>query len=179
MENSRMQSILSDISESLDQNELDAIVADLVGNEETARYAVMEEVMEACEAKSGSFEEKPAEVALAAVAAEVSIESVLAEIAALKRQLAAAAPKVDKVVKYKLLKDDVKWSTTPQVHATMRILRSIVDVGGEFIEADAIAAMEANVALLSNTRQGGRKIWDYYKSRTIGLQAHGNIVRVL
>jgi len=177
MENGRLRSILSDINESLDQNELDAIVADLVDDEETAKYAMMEEVMEACEAKSRSFEEKPAEVAPAA--AEMSVESVLAEIVELKRQLAERQPKPKKVVKYKLLKDDVKWSTTPQVHATMRVLKSFVKVGEEFDEADAVAAMVANEALLSDTVQGGKKIWDYYKSRTIGLQAHGNIVRVL
>lgn len=80
--------------------------------------------------------------------------------------------------KYRLLKDDVGWSTKPQVHAVMRILRTIVKVGEVADEDQIVAAMEEHADLL-NTRQPPRRIWDYYKgSSAEGLLEHGNIDRV-
>jgi len=75
---------------------------------------------------------------------------------------------------YRLLKKEVEWSTTPQVHAVMLILCSVVEVGNVVGEDLIIEAMELNREVLQ-TRQTGKKIWDYYKSGSIGLLAHGNI----
>jgi len=77
--------------------------------------------------------------------------------------------------KYKLLSFDVGWSTKPQVHAIAAILAAHAKVG-EVLDNEAIVEMmEANVGVLG-TRQGGRKIWNYYKGDWVeGLTAHGNI----
>lgn len=79
---------------------------------------------------------------------------------------------------YKLLKDDVSWSTKPQVHAVMRILMAHMSVGEVVDEADIVRMMEQNEGVLATT-QGGRRIWDYYKGNNAeGLQAHGNVERI-
>lgn len=79
---------------------------------------------------------------------------------------------------YRLLDTNVSWSTKPQVHALMAIIQAHVPVGGEIDEADVVAACEANVRVLE-TRQGGRRIWDYYKGNHVeGLSAHGNVKKV-
>lgn len=76
---------------------------------------------------------------------------------------------------YRLLDTNVGWSTKPQVHALMAILQAHLPVGGVADEADIVAAMEANVAVLE-TRQGGKRIWDYYKGmHAEGLRMHGNV----
>ena len=111
------------------------------------------------------------------------IEELEAKVAELSAQIAApksdapAKPPVQPVVrgskKYRLLSTDVGWSTTPQVHALMAILGAHVEVGGTIAESDIVAAMEANVGVLA-TRQGGKRIWDYYKGKE-GLSMHGNV----
>lgn len=79
--------------------------------------------------------------------------------------------------KYVLLKTDVSWSTKAQVHALMEILAAHVEVGQEVDESDIVRMMEANEEVLQ-TRQGGKRIWDYYKGdHNEGLRAHGNIER--
>lgn len=174
MENERMSSILSDISESLDAAELQAIAADLADDAENKQYLELDEVKEAIRMKTESFSSKPVEVAPVAEA-EITLEDALKQIASLRAQIAAKVqPKLRRSKNYRLLKADVSWSTTPQVHAVARILQSVVPVGGVVSEEEIVAAMEANVALL-DTCQGGKKIWDYYKNRSFGLQAHGNI----
>jgi hypothetical protein len=109
---------------------------------------------------------------------EARVAELLAQVEALKPG-AKANPPVQPVVRgskrYKLLSDDVSWSTKPQVHSLMAILRAHVEVGGTLDEASIVAAMEANVAVLE-TRQGGKRIWDYYKGRGAdGLLLHGNV----
>ena len=77
--------------------------------------------------------------------------------------------------KYRLLKTDVSWTSIPQVHAVMAILVAHVDVGDVVEESEIVKMMVANEATLA-TRQGGKRIWDYYKGSTgNGLIAHGNI----
>ena len=77
--------------------------------------------------------------------------------------------------RYRLLDTNVSWSTKPQVHAVMAILRAHAEVGNVLDEATIVAAMEANVAVLE-TRQGGKRIWDYYKgNHAEGLRMHGNV----
>jgi hypothetical protein len=112
---------------------------------------------------------------------EARVAELLAQVEALKSG-AKAKPPVQPVVRgskrYKLLSDDVSWSTKPQVHAVMSILRAHVEVGGTLDESTIVAAMEANVAVLE-TRQGGKRIWDYYKGdHAEGLIAHGNVEKV-
>lgn len=105
------------------------------------------------------------------------LASYLIELEELKKEEPAPEPKqkVSRSVKwYRLLKKEVDWSTTPQVHAVMLILCSVVEVGEVVGEDRIIEAMEANREVL-NTRQAGEKIWKYYKSNSIGLLAHGNI----
>ena len=117
--------------------------------------------------------------------AMLNVESLEAKVAELLAQVEALKPgaKVDLPVqpvvrgskRYKLLSDDVSWSTKPQVHAVMAILRAHAEVGNVLEEATIVAAMEANIAVLE-TRQGGKRIWDYYKGRGAdGLLLHGNV----
>jgi hypothetical protein len=178
MENTeRLRSILSDVEESLDAAELRAIAADMADDAKNKAYLEMEEVKEAIKVKMSSFEDEPAEV-VPVIEAQISLEDALRQIESLRAQIAAKGqPKLRRSKNYRLLKDDVSWSTTPQVHAVMRILRSVVEVGGVASEEEIVAAMEANVALL-DTVQGGKKIFDYYKNKSFGLQAHGNIEQV-
>ena len=113
------------------------------------------------------------------------IEELEAKVAELSAQIAApksdapAKPPVQPVVrgskKYKLLSTDVGWSTKPQVHAVMAILMAHAEVGSVLDEAAIVGAMVANEAVLV-TRQGGKRIWDYYKgTHCEGLTAHGNV----
>ena len=109
---------------------------------------------------------------------EAKVAELLAQVEALKSGAKVDLP-VQPVVRgskrYKLLSDDVSWSTKPQVHAVMSILRVHVEIGGTLDEASIVAAMEANVAVLE-TRQGGKRIWDYYKgNHAEGLRMHGNV----
>jgi hypothetical protein len=109
---------------------------------------------------------------------EAKVVELLAQVEALKSG-AKTNPPVQPVVRgskrYKLLSDDVSWSTKPQVHAVMSILRAHANVGDVLDESTIVAAMEANVAVLE-TRQGGKRIWDYYKGNHVeGLRMHGNV----
>lgn len=80
--------------------------------------------------------------------------------------------------KYQLLKKEVDWSTKPQVHAVMQILTAHMAVGDIVDESDIVAMMVANEELLE-TKQGGKRIWDYYKGdHNQGLVAHGNVRRI-
>jgi len=77
--------------------------------------------------------------------------------------------------RYRLLSDDVSWSTKPQVHAVMAILRAHAEVGNVLEESTIVEAMVANERVLL-TRQGGKRIWDYYKgNHAEGLRMHGNV----
>lgn len=103
----------------------------------------------------------------------------LAELQAEIERLTAAQVKPPVTVrsskKYRLLKFDVSWTTKRQVHAIAAILEAHAKVGDVLDEVDIINMMEANVAVLE-TRQGGRKVWNYYKGNSDdGLMAHGNI----
>jgi hypothetical protein len=77
--------------------------------------------------------------------------------------------------RYRFLKDSVDWSSTPQVHAVMEILKTRYKVGDLMEESDIVDLMDENVAVLA-TKQGGKRIWDYYKGKSDrGLLTHGNI----
>lgn len=112
---------------------------------------------------------------------EAQVADLLAKVAALKSG-ATTNPPVKPVIrgskKYKLLSDDVSWSTKPQVRALMEILKAHVEVGGVLEESAIVGAMVANERVLE-TRQGGKRIWDYYKGdHAEGLIAHGNVEKV-
>ena len=80
--------------------------------------------------------------------------------------------------KYRLLKKEIEWSTKPQVHAIMEILAAHAEVGDVLDEEQIVGMMVANEAVL-RTRQGGKRIWDYYKGdHAEGLVAHGNVERI-
>lgn len=88
----------------------------------------------------------------------------------------AVKPPVQRVAKkYKLLKTDVSWTNKPQVHAVMAILTAHMEVGDVVGEDAIVKMMVANEDVLA-TRQGGKRIWDYYKgTHNDGLIAHGNV----
>jgi hypothetical protein len=88
----------------------------------------------------------------------------------------ATKPPVSRVSKkYKLLKTDVSWTTKPQVHTLMAILTAHIEVGDVVDESEIVKMMIANEDALA-TRQGGKRIWDYYKgTHNDGLIAHGNV----
>jgi hypothetical protein len=88
-------------------------------------------------------------------------------------------PARTKNIKWVIKSLDVSWSTTPQVHAIAAILAAHVKVGDVVADEDVVAMMEANEDVLA-TRQGGRKIWNYYKGGSDkGLLTHGNLEKVL
>ena len=112
---------------------------------------------------------------------EPKIQELEDQLALLKARLvnnAPLSPVVRGMKKYKLLSTDVSWTTKPQVAAIMEILGAHAKVGDVLEEVQIVAAMEANVGVLQ-TRQGGKRIWDYYKgTHCEGLMAHGNVERV-
>ncbi len=80
--------------------------------------------------------------------------------------------------KYVLRKTDVSWSTKPQVHAIMHVLAAHAQPGDVLPESQIIEMMVANEHVLQ-TRQGGKRIWDYYKGEhNEGLLAHGNLEKI-
>ncbi len=93
----------------------------------------------------------------------------------------AAQPKVAVIRStrsYKLLSFDVQWSTKPQVHAIMQILSGNFKLNDVVDEAVIVDAMEQNRHVLQ-TRQTGKKIWDYYKGEhPEGLLMHGNVEKL-
>jgi hypothetical protein len=91
------------------------------------------------------------------------------------RELPKAAPVRRSGKRYRFLKDSVDWSSTPQVHAVMEILKMRYKVGDLMEESDIVDLMEQNVSVLA-TRQPASRIWDYYKGKSDrGLLTHGNI----
>ena len=127
------------------------------------------------------------EVPMETMNLEARIAELLAQVEALKSRTVndqnksgtTAQPPVKQVVRggkrYRLLSTDVSWSTKPQVRALMEVLAAHVEVGGELSESTIIEAMVANEAVLE-TRQGGKRIWDYYKgNHAEGLRMHGNV----
>jgi uncharacterized protein YkuJ len=107
------------------------------------------------------------------------MEQMLAELKSLQALQQSAAPKVQRSFnRYRLLSTEVKWTTKPQVHAIVAILAAHMQVGDVVDEADIVRMMVNNEVVL-DTRQGGEKVWKYYKGKhDLGLEAHGNIEEV-
>ena len=175
MTNERMEGIVDEIGEIADLSELKALWC--FGQHEDNEYGDAQFVPD-FKAAAARLRSKEEVAMLNVESLEAKVAELLAQVEALKSG-AKAKPPVQPVVRgskrYKLLSDDVSWSTKPQVHAVMSILRAHVEVGGTLDESTIVAAMEANVAVLE-TRQGGKRIWDYYKGRGAdGLLLHGNV----
>ena len=80
--------------------------------------------------------------------------------------------------KYRLLSTDVSWSTKPQVGTLMRILGANAKVGDVLDEEHIVEMMVQNESVLK-TKQGGKKIWNYYKGMHFeGLEMHRNVEKV-
>lgn len=111
-----------------------------------------------------------------AVVGEVDVDR-LRELEAQLAELKQQVPVVRSGRRYRLLSFDVGWSTKPQVHTIAEVLKAHWDVGDEVDEEDIVEAMVANEGAL-RTKQGGKRIWDYYKGdHNEGLTAHGNVER--
>lgn len=113
------------------------------------------------------------------------VEDVQAKLTALLQQLEelkgvrpAPVPIVRSGRKYRLLKVEAEWSTKPQVHAILQILGAHAKPGDVLEESDIVKMMVENEHVLQ-TRQGGKRIWDYYKGdHAEGLIAHGNVEKI-
>ena len=172
----RMEAIVDEIGEIADLSELKALWC--FGQHEDNEYGDAQFVPDFKAAAARLKNKQKEEVLMEMMSLEDRVAELLAQVEALKSG-AITKPPVQPVVRgskrYKLLSDDVSWSTKPQVHAVMSILRAHVEVGGTLDESTIVAAMEANVAVLE-TRQGGKRIWDYYKgNHAEGLRMHGNV----
>ena len=175
MTNERMEGIVDEIREVADLSELKALWC--FGQHEDNEYGDAQFVPD-FRAAAARLRSKEEVAMLNVESLEAKVAELLAQVEALKSSTQAKPP-VQPVVRgskrYKLLSDDVSWSTKPQVHAVMSILRAHVEVGGTLDESTIVAAMEANVAVLE-THQGGKRIWDYYKGdHAEGLRMHGNV----
>jgi len=106
---------------------------------------------------------------------EEKLKKLLADLERIKMNQRPKTPVRRAGKRYRLLKVEVDWSTKPQVLALMHIISAHAKPG-EVMEEDKILSMlEANEAIL-NTRQGAKRIWDYYKGdHAQGLVAHGNL----
>lgn len=195
MSEERKNAIIEDVVEATTLEELDALVKDL---EQSEPDALKDDEVQAM--VSLKLDTLGAPVVEPPVVAEKTIEELQAELAAIQAKLAsippvqteprAVSPKVvssvpvvakkTKVIRYRLLSTNVGWSTVPQVHALMAVLVHGLElkVGDVFTNEQAIAAAELNVKVL-NTKQTGKRIWDYYKGNSAeGLMAHGVIEKL-
>ena len=168
MTNERMEAIAEEILECQDLKELKALWC--FGQSDNNEYGDADCVphFKAAAARLRNQVEVPT----------TKIQELECQLALLKARLANNAPLspvVRGMKKYKLLSTDVSWTTKPQVAAIMEILGAHAKVGDVLEEVQIVAAMEANVGVLQ-TRQGGKRIWDYYKGlHAEGLMMHGNV----
>ena len=106
------------------------------------------------------------------------LKKLMEQLAAVQALTKTAAPVARAERKYKLLKTDVGWSTKPQVMGIMHIISAHANVGDILDESAIVEMMVANEAILK-TKQGGKRIWDYYKGdHNEGLVAHGNMEKI-
>ena len=185
MRQERKQGIVEELAEVSSMSELKGLWA--FGQVESNEYADAQFVpnFKATVARLRGKEEATMDVPVVEMTVEQELAALRAEVAAMKAA-AVAAPKVEAASpvkessrsgrKYRLLSDDLSWSTTPQVHGILAILKAHVPVGGVISDEDAVAAMVANEKTVLRTTQGGEKIWRYYVGKhERGLMAHGNL----
>jgi len=181
----RLAVIAEEIREVVDLAELKGLWA--FGQREENEYASAEcvglfkDAVKSLRTREATEPTKETVVINEAMSVEEQLAAVMAELQALKsgkKTVAAAQVARKRSNKYRILNLEVGWSTTPQVHAVAAILAAHFKVGDVATEEDIVAAMVANERVL-NTKQGGKRIWDYYKGKTDkGLELHGNIERV-
>jgi len=133
--------------------------------------------------QSAVAEEEVAEEKEGTMSKDDQVKAMLAELAELRAELGKKAARRVIVVggrrQYRLLKDDVTWCETPQVHALVGILKTFMRVGGDPVSEAVILQKVIENEHLLNTKQGGKKIFDYYKGNSEkGLVAHGNLERL-
>lgn len=157
----RKQAIAEEIGECETMAELKALICDLEASDENRIYIDWQTVpLIKCEVRKLRM---------------FPVEE-MREVITQERLRAARGPRLGS--RYRLLKTEVGWSTKPQVHAVMEILKAHIEVGQEVDEEDIVRMMEANRDVLQ-TRQPPRRIWDYYKGDwSEGLMAHGNVEKV-
>ena len=175
----RMNGIVAEIGEIADLAELKALWCFGQSNNNEYRDAQFVPNFQAAVARLRNQVKE--EIPMETMNLEAKVAELLAQVEALKTG-AAAKPPVQPAVRglrrYRLLKTDVSWSTKPQVLALMEILMAHAKVGDVLDESTIVEAMVANEAVLQ-TRQGGKRIWDYYKGdHAEGLMAHGNVERI-
>lgn len=206
MSEERKRAIIEDIDEAETPDELEKLVENMIETEPTALddpliAGALADKRDALDPNNG---EDPVSQADEVSGEHREIEELHRELQEIQRRLEATvgqlAPVVPRTptrvtapvhvpipmikksreIRYRLMSDDVSWSTVPQVHALMAVLVKSLDlkVGDEFTNEQAVAAMTLNKEVL-NTRQEPRRIWDYYKGNSNeGLMAHGVIVKL-
>lgn len=181
----RLNGIIEELAELNSMEELKALWC--FGQVEDNEYADVD-CVSCIKAAVARLRNQPKKEVQMDVKLEAKVANPLAQVEAPKPGTAANSqvkPVIDRgqpVVRgskrYRLLKTDVSWSTKPQVHAVMGILEAHVRVGDVLDESTIVSAMVANEHVLQ-TRQGGKRIWDYYKGdHAEGLIAHGNVEKV-
>ncbi len=161
-----------------------AMVEDVRGCETLAELKALEDLgPEFEEAKAAGKEIAAMRKVLESVDPKERLRDLLGQLQDLRSRPVADSPYGGAAIKraprkYRLVKEDVGWSTKPQVHAVMSILKTVVKVGEVADEDQIIEAMEKHAEALC-TRQPPRRIWDYYKGASAeGLLEHGNIERI-
>ena len=176
----RMRAIAEEIGEVESLQELKALWAfGQVNNNEYGDAACIPHFKDAVARLRNQVKE---EVPMETMNLEARIAELLAQVEALKGNPPVQAPSQPIVrgsKRYRLLSTDVSWSTKSQVGAIAAILAAHAKVGDVLQEDHIIQMMEANVEVLQ-TRQGGKRVWKYYRgNHAEGLEMHGNIVEVL
>ena len=174
--NERMEGIVAEIGEIADLAELKALWC--FGQHEDNEYGDAACVPHFKAAVARLRNQVKEEVPMETMNLEARIAELLAQVEALKGNPPVQAPSQPIVrgsKRYRLLSTDVSWSTKPQVQALMEVLKAHANVGDVLDESTIVEAMVANEAVLE-TRQGGKRIWDYYKgNHAEGLRMHGNV----
>ena len=169
----RYNAILEEIDEAESGAELRAMVRhwDAEFPEASANATIM--------AKLRARESAMVEPTAVMVDPQDELKRLLAELQQIKGESKPTMPPVQRATrKYRLLKTEVTWSTKPQVLAVMHIIAAHAKPGDVLDEADIVNMMVANEHVL-NTKQGGKRIWDYYKgNHHEGLVAHGNFEKI-
>jgi hypothetical protein len=173
----RNQGILEDIQECTTMSELKALVASSEEYYDAEFIPAIKEAVKRLRPLNAAVDAPKVETSTVSEM-EAKLAAMLTELEALKSgKPAATKPPVVKRAgrKYRLLSTDVSWSTKPQVQAIAAILGAYAKPGDVLDEEDIVGMMVANEAVLK-TRQGGKRIWDYYKGMHFeGLEMHKNV----